>query len=90
MLLAATPAATPPVIVIGDEDAIAVANFLRARGIKVEIPFAVGLKNGLKYANRRAAIWAVLANPEGLILKHLGDGAQSSVTLGALPDLLAS
>jgi histidyl-tRNA synthetase len=90
MLLAATPAATPPVIVIGEEDAIAVANFLRARGIKVEIPFAAGLKNGLKYANRRAAIWAVLANSDGLILKHLGDGAQSSVTLGALPDLLAS
>jgi histidyl-tRNA synthetase len=89
MLLAQSPAAPPPVIVIGETDAIEVANFLRARNIKVEIPFSQGLKNGLKYANRRAAIWAVLANHDGLILKHLGDGAQSAVTLGALPDLLA-
>jgi histidyl-tRNA synthetase len=89
MLLAATPAASPPVIIIGEDRAIEVANFLRAHNVKAEIPFSQGLKNGLKYANRRAAKWAILANPEGLILKNLEVGAQTDVKLSALPDLLA-
>jgi histidyl-tRNA synthetase len=87
MLLAAPLATTPPVIIIG-EAAIGVANYLRTQNIKSEIAFQPGLKNGLKYANRLAAKWAILANPEGLILKNLDDGAQSDVTLESLRDQL--
>jgi histidyl-tRNA synthetase len=83
MLLATPPATTPPVIIIGD-NAIEVANFLRAKSIKSEIAFQPGLKNGLKYANRLAAKWAVLANEGETILKNLDDGAQTSVTLDSL------
>jgi histidyl-tRNA synthetase len=83
MLLAAPPTTTPPVIIIGDT-AIEVANYLRSQNIKSEIAFQPGLKNGLKYANRMAAKWAILANPEGLILKNLDDGAQSEVTLDSV------
>jgi histidyl-tRNA synthetase len=83
MLLDATPAATAPVIVIGDA-AISVSNFLRARNIKAEIAFQPGLKNGLKYANRLAAKWAVLANDSETILKNLEDGSQTPTTLEAL------
>jgi histidyl-tRNA synthetase len=87
MLLAAPPAATPPVIIIGDT-AIAVANYLRAQQIKSEIAFQPGLKNGLKYANRLGAKWAVLANENETILKNLDDGAQTSTTVEALSSLL--
>lgn len=88
MLLAAAPASSAPVIVIGEDRAIEVTKYLRSHNIKSEIPFSTGLKNGLKYANRRAARWAILANPEELVLKHLEDGAQTSVTMYGLPDLL--
>jgi histidyl-tRNA synthetase len=88
MLLATPPAATPPVIIIG-ETAIQVANVLRAQNIKSEIAFQPGLKNGLKYANRVAAKWAILANLEGLILRNLDDGSQSEVTLESLPTALS-
>jgi histidyl-tRNA synthetase len=83
MLLDAAPAATAPVIVIGDA-AIQVANFLRARNIKAEIAFQPGPKNGLKYANRLAAKWAILANDGEIILKNLDDGSQTPTTLEAL------
>jgi histidyl-tRNA synthetase len=83
MLLDATPAATPPVIIIGDA-AIQVANYLRTRNTKSEIAFQPGLKNGLKYANRLAAKWAVLANDSETILKNLEDGSQTPTTLEAL------
>jgi histidyl-tRNA synthetase len=66
--------------------AIAAAASLRARGIGTEIAFAPGFKNGLKYANRVGAVWAVLANVDGLVLKNLGDGSQADV---ALDDLAA-
>jgi histidyl-tRNA synthetase len=89
MLLTATPAGSAPVIVIGQDRAIEIAKYLRARNIKAEIPFSQGLKNGLKYANRMSAKWAILANSEELVLKHLEDGAQTSVTMSELPDLLA-
>jgi histidyl-tRNA synthetase len=82
MLLGAAPAVPPPVIVIGDEKAIEIANFLRGHGIAVEIPFSGGMKNGLKYANRRAAKWAVLADT--MVLKNLADGSQSDVSLDGL------
>jgi histidyl-tRNA synthetase len=82
MLLGATPALPPPVIVIGDEKAIEVAHFLRGHGIAAEIPFSGGMKNGLKYANRRAAKWAVLADT--LVLKSLDDGSQNEITLDGL------
>jgi histidyl-tRNA synthetase len=88
MLLAAPPATAPAVIVIGEARAIAVAAFLRRKNIAAEIPFAAGLKNGLKYANRRQAKWAVLANPEALILKNLEDGAQDEIALDDLPKRL--
>ncbi|OYV32433.1 MAG: hypothetical protein B7Z81_12770 [Acidocella sp. 20-61-6] len=88
MLLVSPPNSLPPVIVIGDEKAVEVAAYLRAHGVKVEISFQSGFKNGLKYANRRAAKWAVLANPDGLTLKNLEDGSQSDVTVTALPSLI--
>jgi len=84
MLLAAPPAAKPAVIVIGEDRAIEVAAFLRAQGLAAEISFQSGLKNGLKYANRVRAKWAVLANAEGIVLKNLDDGSQSEVALDGL------
>jgi histidyl-tRNA synthetase len=84
MLLAAAPTATPPVVVIGDAAAISVANTLRAKNIRTELSFQSGLKNGLKYANRLAAKWAVLVNDDELILKNLDDGSQSPITLSDL------
>jgi histidyl-tRNA synthetase len=83
MLLTAPPATTPPIIIIG-EAAIAVAKYLRAHNIKSEIAFQPGLKNGLKYANRLAAKWAIIANESETILKNLDDGAQSPIALEAL------
>ena len=88
MLLDAAPVATPPVVVIGDEAAIGVANYLRGHGVKAEIAFQGGLKNGLKYANRMQATWAVLANGDGLILKNLVDGTQRDTLLADLPGAL--
>ncbi len=89
MLLENPPMASAPVIVMGEERAIEVAAYLRANGIKAEISFQSGFKNGLKYANRRAAKWAVLANADGLALKNLEDGSQSDVTLESLAGLIA-
>jgi histidyl-tRNA synthetase len=86
MLLAAPPMAAAPVVVIGEDRAIEVGGVLRAQGVKAEIAFQNGLKNGLKYANRIAAKWAVLANVDGLVLKNLEDGSQSEV---GLDDLVA-
>jgi histidyl-tRNA synthetase len=84
MLLDTTPSAPPPVIVIGEARAIEIAKMLRHEGIAAEIPFAGGMKNGLKYANRRSAKWAVLANTDGLVLKNLADGSQAEVALNDL------
>jgi histidyl-tRNA synthetase len=89
MLLAAPPATQPAVIVIGEDRAIEVAAFLRARGVAAEISFQPGLKNGLKYANRVKAKRAVIANADGLVLKNLEDGSQVDVTLDVLKDSLA-
>ena len=86
MLLDAAPLAVAPVVVIGDDAAIGVANHLRGHGVKTEIAFQGGLKNGLRYANRMQARWAVLANADSLVLKNLVDGSQSEVAMG---DLLA-
>jgi histidyl-tRNA synthetase len=80
------------VIIIHEKDgdsetaAIEAATALRRANIKAEISFQSGMKNGLKYANRMNAKWAVLVNGRGLILKNLGDGAQSEV---GLDDLMA-
>jgi histidyl-tRNA synthetase len=84
MLLAAPPAATPSVVVIGEQRAVEIAAYLRGQNIKTEIAFQTGLKNALKYANRLQAKWAVLANVDGLILKNLDDGSQGEVTLETL------
>jgi histidyl-tRNA synthetase len=75
------------VIIIHEKDdlsetaAIEAAATLRAGNIKAEISFQSGMKNGLKYANRMNAKWAVLVNGRGLILKNLEDAAQSEATL---------
>jgi histidyl-tRNA synthetase len=79
MLLPSTPAATPPVLVIGDA-AIEIATLLRAQNIKTELSLQSSLKNALKHANRLAAKWAVLANEGETILKNLDDGSQSEVS----------
>ncbi len=89
MLLATSPAAAAPVIVIGEERAAEVAVRLRGAGIRTEIAFKNGLKNGLKHANRMKAKWAVLTNAEALTLKNLEDGSQVDVTLENLPARLA-
>jgi histidyl-tRNA synthetase len=83
MLLDSTPTTPPPVIIFGDT-AIPTATYLRAQNIKTEIAFQSNLKNALKHANRLGAKWAILANPETLILKNLDDGSQSEVTLESL------
>jgi histidyl-tRNA synthetase len=81
MLLAAAPVKAPPVVVIGD--GVPVAAALRHAGVACEIAFQTGVKNGLKYANRVGAAWAVLAG-ENLVLKNLADGSQSELSLDAL------
>jgi histidyl-tRNA synthetase len=69
---------------ISQSSAIATAAHLRAQNIGVEIAFSPGFKNGLKFANRIGAAWAILANGETLALKNLEDGAQSDVNLDDL------
>jgi histidyl-tRNA synthetase len=64
--------------------AIEAAAGLRGQDIKAEISFQSGMKNGLKYANRMSATWAVLVQEGSLILKNLEDGAQSEVALDEL------
>jgi histidyl-tRNA synthetase len=92
MLIETTAADAASVIIIPEKDelsettAIETAAMLRAQSIKTEISFQPGMKNGLKYANRMNAKWAVLVNGRGLILKNLDDGAQSEI---AFDDLVA-
>jgi histidyl-tRNA synthetase len=88
MLLEKLPPAAPSVIVIGAEHAVEVAAYLRGQGIKTEIAFQNNLKNGLKYANRVNAQWAVIANADALLVKNLGDGSQSEAALTDLPKIL--
>jgi len=66
--------------------AVEAAKMLRENGVKAEISFQSGMKNGLKYANRMNAKWAVLVNGRAMILKNLDDGSQSEV---AFDDLVA-
>jgi histidyl-tRNA synthetase len=88
MLLEKLPPAAPSVIVIGAAHAVEVAAYLRGQGIKTEIAFQNNLKNGLKYANRVNAQWAVIANADALLVKNLGDGSQSEAALTDLPKIL--
>jgi histidyl-tRNA synthetase len=81
MLLDRLPVTPTAAIVIGEKRAIEVAAFLRRQRVKAEIPFQAGIKNGLKYANRIKAKWAIIASDDGLILKNLDDGSQSEVSL---------
>jgi histidyl-tRNA synthetase len=82
MLLAAPPVKAPPVVIMG-EAAVQVATALRTAGVGCEIAFQNGAKNGLKFANRVGAAWAVLAG-ETLVLKNLGDGSQAELSLDAI------
>jgi histidyl-tRNA synthetase len=90
MLIEAPVTRAKPVVIITEKDeasmarAIAAAAALRVRGVATEIAFQPGFKNGLKYANRVGAVWAVLANVDGLVLKNLGDGSQADVGLDDL------
>ena len=89
MLLEQPPAPVAPVVVIGAERAIAVAKYLRAHGVKTEIAFSGNLKAGLKFANRAAAKWAVIADPDRLQVKNLEDGAQVETALDDLVSRIA-
>ncbi len=90
MLLKTVPASPRPVIVIGDDKAPEVAAFLRKQNVKTELAFGNSLKNGLKYANRVGARWAVIAisgqlGINGSVgLKNLDDGVQNDVPLSDL------
>ena len=90
MLIAPPEKVTANIVIIPERDevsqsrAIAAAAFLRAKHIGVEIAFSPGFKNGLKFANRIGAAWAILANAETLALKNLEDGAQSDVNFDDL------
>jgi histidyl-tRNA synthetase len=92
MLIEKIAANTASVIIVPEKDedsestAIEAATALRAQNVKAEISFQSGIKNGLKYANRTNAKWAVLVNGRSLILKNLDDGAQSEI---AVDDLVA-
>jgi len=71
-------------VVVMGERAVAAAAHLRAYGVRSEIAFQGNIKNGLKYANKIGAAWAVLANAESFALKNLGDGTQSDESLDAI------
>jgi len=92
MLLENVTSETASLIIVPEKDAgsettaIEVATSLRTKSIKAEIAFQSGMKNGLKYANRMNAKWAVLVNEGSLILKNLEDGSQGEISL---PDLAA-
>jgi histidyl-tRNA synthetase len=88
MLLDQPPLVVPSIIVIGAERAIEVAAYLRSHGIKTEIAFQNNLKNGLKYANRMQAKWAIIASTDSLLVKNLDDGSQKEVDLSGLKDCL--
>jgi histidyl-tRNA synthetase len=87
MLIAPPAGAKANIVIIPEKDdasqatAIATAAHLRRQNIGVEIAFSPGFKNGLKFANRIGAAWAILANGEGLALKNLTDGSQSDISL---------
>ncbi len=90
-MLIAPPATTKAnIVIIAEKDdisqatAIRTAADLRAKQIGVEIAFSPGFKNGLKFANRIGAAWAILANGDTLALKNLEDGGQSDVNLDDL------
>jgi histidyl-tRNA synthetase len=85
MLLEQSPVSTPSVIVIGAERAIEVASYLRQSGVKTEIAFQNNLKNALKFANRIAAKWAIIADPDRIQVKNLEDGTQVETVLSDLP-----
>jgi histidyl-tRNA synthetase len=86
MLIAPPARVAANIAVIAEKDeisqaqAVRVAALLRGRGVGVEIAFSPGFKNGLKFANRIGAGWAILVNGEALALKNLEDGAQADVT----------
>jgi len=90
MLIESMEATKASVIIIPEQDevsettAIEAAKTLRGQNIKAEISFQSGMKNGLKYANRMNAKWAVLVHEGSLILKNLGDGSQSEAALDNL------
>jgi histidyl-tRNA synthetase len=90
MLIAPPASAHANIVIIPEKDdasqatAIATAASLRAQNIGVEIAFSPGFKNGLKFANRIGAAWAILANGEALALKNLGDGSQRETVLSDL------
>jgi histidyl-tRNA synthetase len=95
MLLAATPETKKSVVIIAEKEEAAVSHgmqaaaALRGANIKAEISFQPGFKNGLKFANRVGAVWAVLANVDGLALKNLQTGEQAAVALTELAARLA-
>ena len=84
MLLEQPPSLLASIIIIGAERAIEVAAFLRSQGVKSEIAFQNNLKNGLKYANRVNAKFALIANADSLLVKNLDDGSQSEIALHEL------
>jgi histidyl-tRNA synthetase len=90
MLIAAPVAAKANIVIIAEKDGISQAHgigaaaMLRSQGVGVEISFSPGFKNGLKFANRIGASWAILVNGEAVALKNLADGGQTDVTLDGL------
>jgi histidyl-tRNA synthetase len=94
MLMAGETAVEKPVVVIAEKEAasraVAAAALLRGDGIKTEISFSPGFKNGLKFANRVGANVAVLANLDSLAVKNLETGAQVDATPETLINLVRS
>jgi histidyl-tRNA synthetase len=92
MLIAPPAKVSANIVIIAEKDevsqarAIATAALLRGRNIGVEIAFSPGFKNGLKFANRIGAGWAILVNGEALALKNLADGSQADITLNELSE----
>ncbi len=90
MLVETAASETASVIVIPEKDAgsettaIEAATALRAQNVKAEIAFQSGIRNGLKYANRMGAKWAVLVHERSMILKNLEDGSQDEISLADL------
>jgi histidyl-tRNA synthetase len=87
MLIENVDTAAPSIVIVPEKDeasettAIQAAARLRGQNARAEISFQSGMKNGLKYANRMSAKWAVLVSGRAMILKNLDDGSQSETTL---------
>ena len=93
MLLKVAPVQHPPVVIVFEAGeqleprAISVVDLFRKNGRKAEVALQPGLKNGLRYADRVKAKWAVVVTSHNMVgsrtelVRNLLDGSQLEIGL---------